>query len=125
MQRPADWDQGVELLFYEGFRAHSADESRRLVPPENTTVAPPAYCGAYQDGERKGRDACAVQGADTSFGRTMGPWTIHASWDGRGEDLGATERDEARRTVVAFDAAGVPVAWWDTKAHPDAAMAIE
>lgn len=125
VERPADWDQGAGLLAYSGFRAHSADERQSLVPPENATVARPAYCGAYQDGQRSGWDTCAVSGPDGSYGGDWGPWTIEASWDGRGEDLVETERAPERRTVVAFDAGGEPVAWWAGARHPDGAMAIE
>ena len=126
VERPADWDQGVELVYISGFRAHSADEDRRIVPPENTTIATPAYCGAYQDGVRKARDTCTVLAPFAPmYWDESWAWGIEASWDGWGDNLIEQERDESRRTVVAFNADGVPVAFWDTKAHPDARMAIE
>lgn len=126
-ERPADWDQGVELMFISGFRAHSADEDRQIVPPEGTDVEVPAYCAAYQDGVRKAGDSCTVITPYDPMYWDHGPydWGIEASWDGRGDDLIEQERDESRRTVVAFDDGGVAIAYWDTAAHPDAMMAIE
>lgn len=125
-ERPADWDQGAELVFISGFRAHSADETRDLVLPANVSLARPAYCGAYQDGVRKALDSCTVIAPyEPMYWDQSWDWGIEASWDGRGEDLVEQEQDESRRTVVAFDADGVPVAYWDTAAHPEAAMAIE
>lgn len=125
VERPADWDAGVMVLAYSGFRAHSADEEQSLVPPDNMTLPRPAYCGAYQDGVRQAGDTCAVADRDTRWGGDWGPWTIVASWGGRGEDLVETEQDPSRRTVVAFDGAGTPVAWWAGARHPDGSMVIE
>lgn len=126
VERPADWDEGEELVFISGFRAHSADEDRQIVPMEDSTLAAPAYCGAYQNGVRQVADTCSVISPySPQYWDHDHPWGIEASWDGRGDDLVEQEQDESMRTVVAFDAAGVPVAYWDTAAHPEAAMAIE
>jgi hypothetical protein len=124
--RPADWDQGTELVFISGFRAHSADEERQIVPPTNATLATPAYCAAYQDGFRDFGDSCTVISPyGPMYWEESWDWGIEASWNGRGEDLIEQERETSHRTVVAFDAEGAPVAYWDTASHPNAAMAIE
>jgi hypothetical protein len=41
-------------------------------------------------------------------------WAIEARWDGRGQRLSQdVEQHPEARTVVAFNAAGQVVAWWD------------
>jgi hypothetical protein len=109
VDRPVDWDRSPELVAYDGFRSHSADQEVAAAPEEQGTPEP-AGCAAYQDGKRDRLDTCEVHGPDTRFGRDEGPWTIHATWDGRGEDLIEQERDESRRTVVAYAADGAVVA---------------
>lgn len=89
IDRPEDWDRSPELVAYDGFRAHSADQEVAAAP-EDPGTSEPAGCAAYQDGRRDRFDTCEVRGPDTRFGRDEGPWTIHATWDGRGEDLIAT-----------------------------------
>lgn len=111
VQHPPGWDDTPEMTVVSGGRYHSADQDLGAAGPEG--VPRPAGCAAYQDGVRKGWDTCQVLDNVPRFGGG-GPenatWWIQASWDGRGEDLIEQERDESRRTVVAFDAAGSPVA---------------
>jgi hypothetical protein len=108
VDRPGDWDQSAELVAYDGFRAHSADQTVDAAP-RDAGLARPAGCAAYQDGRRDRFDTCAVVDADrrAPSGAT---WTVHATWDGSGEDLVAQERDEGRRSVVAYAADGTAVA---------------
>jgi len=122
---PPDFDGGEGMLAYSGFRAHSADEEQHLVRADDSQLARPAFCGAYQDGVRKAGDDCTVEDADTRWGEYWGPWTINASWDGAGEDLVETERNLQRRVVVAFSQDGQAVAWWAGARHADGSMAVE
>ncbi len=111
VERPDGWDATPEMTAVSGGRYHSADQ--HLVADGPSGVPVPAGCAAYQDGVRKGWDTCRVE-ADQRPDAAGSPagvgWTVMASWNGRGEDLIEQERDESRRTVVAFDADGNPVA---------------
>ena len=110
--RPADWDQTPVLEVFGGMRAHSADQELQA-GDAGWAKAVPVACQAYQDGRHARGDTCRVvtEAPVHWFGEGPRPtWYVDASWDGSGEDLIEQERDESRRTVVAFDAAAKAVA---------------
>ena len=112
--RPENWQQGVALTAYSGSKLHNANEGYSLRPPAGTAAPAPDHCIAYQSGEERKLDTCGVHGTDEGRGGVIGPWTLKASWDGDGERLHENvELHPERRTVVAFDAGGVVVAFWD------------
>lgn len=110
VDRPLDWNTTLSLVVFDGERSHSADQTLDAAPPANTSVPQPAGCAAYQDGRRSPYDSCAVEGPQYVPNGSKVPWTVRVHWDGRGEDVAEQERDESRRTVVAFADDGTPVA---------------
>lgn len=125
--RPADWNTGLALSAYAGGKTHSAHEDYDLRPLENGTQ--PSRCVAYQEAREDDRDSCTVYGPreDRDAGRTFGPWTIEATWDGAGERLHEdVELHPERRTVVAFDEKGAVIAHWDgLRRDPDGSFWTE
>ncbi len=114
--RPADWQSGAELVAFRGSKSHHADEAYGLAPVAGEAIAMPAHCVAYQEGRHHRLDKCAVVPGNVSLGgdgTVWGPWTLQVSWNGWGERLYEdVELHPERRTVVAFDDEGNPVAWW-------------
>lgn len=113
--RPGDWQTGEELVAFVGSKSHDAHQSYGLAPAAGDPEGTPVRCVAYQEGRHHRLDKCTVvPGNVTGWDDvTWGPWTLQASWSGWGERLYEdVELHPERRTVVAFDADGRPVAWW-------------
>lgn len=116
--RPEDWQTGAALVAFGGGKTHAADEVYTLRPPAAMPV--PAACIAYQDALREDGDSCAV------VPQANATWTLVATWAGKWQTLQDVEAHPERRTVVATDAAGAVVAYWDGMARaPDGAFYTE
>lgn len=126
--RPADWQSGARLVAFQGSKSHDADESYGLVPATGEPPGTPARCVAYQEGRHHRLDSCSVVPGNVTRwdGTTWGPWTLQASWSGWGERLHEdVEQHPGRRTVVAYDAEGRPVAWWAGEKAPNGLFSTE
>lgn len=133
MQLPADWDDGVALHTFSADARHSGAFGAEM---ENATLDRPAACRAYRTDMAVAQDTCVVRDPDeyeTStrlYPSRQGTWVIEADWAGcPGGDFNGCH-DEPRpehglRRVVAFDAAGIPVAFWDGVLSPGTRFATE
>jgi hypothetical protein len=119
---PQDWDSGQHLTVgSSGSKANGAGFTTFLSNGEGTV---PDFCVAYRDQGAIAKDWCSVAGGreithtsvdgtrkETSTWRTnqTPDWVALAGWDTQHDTVDFVPR------VVAFDAQGQAVAWWEGK----------
>jgi hypothetical protein len=118
---PEDWDSGVPMLPYQRGGTHSGAKQADLYPTSD--LARPAACAAFRDEVRHARDSCTLRDAEPRW-ENRSSWVAEPAWagcegGGWGGCPGDTYPDPYRPHVVAFDAAGRPVAWWNGTDAPD------
>ena len=117
---PPDWNTGVPLLAFQRSATHSGAAGANLYP--DGQLRQPATCVAYRDEGRDTRDRCEVRESKYSWEEEY-PWLAVADWAGcpGGNFNGCPGPPEPRYEgrVVAYDADGYPVAWWDGAEGPD------
>jgi len=122
-ERVDDWQSGVELVSYYSWRYHNGNAGDRLVHNDTDPLPLPASCQAHRGGEKFSKDSCLVRtGPDDEWGlRPDAAWTLLAAWAGGDCDADRTRGD----SIVAFDDAGRPVAWWDGRLDDGASVMTE
>ena len=125
--RPPDWDAALELQAHSTGRSHSGAFDARVFPPDGTEPTEPAACTAFRAESSYRSDECAVIRADSEHWFPIGnpPWGLMATWQGRAGDTADNPDPDLPRTIVAYDARGVPVAFWAGANHPEASHATE
>lgn len=125
--RPDDWDDGVELLAHSTGRAHSGAFDARVFPDDGEDLTLPAYCVAYRADTAHDTDKCTVitEASEHWYPVDDPPWGLMGEWRGRGRDTADDPDPDMPRTLVAFDAADQPIAYWDGAEHPDASHSTE
>lgn len=119
---PAGWNMGAELSTFEQGRTHAGGAQDRLYHNSTDPVDTPASCTAFRGGEAFSEDTCVVIREPRSvFGHTFGPWHLFATWKAGDNDADRNRGD----SVVAFDASGKAVAFWDGKMDPNGSFATE
>lgn len=76
----------------------------------------PDSCHVYANGTQVPGHVCRLDGPE-SYRQPLSPWTVKATWSGTGPAFYEPERKDAPPggiQVVAFDANGRPMAWWDS-----------
>lgn len=130
---PRGWDHGVPL---ESFYASARHSGAFTVDLENATLERPAACRAYRTDRAAVEDRCVVrdpEGYETSTRSSLnrnGTWVIEAGWAGcPGGDFSgcpsAPRPEHGTRRVVAFDADGHPVGFWNGTLSPGTLFATE
>jgi hypothetical protein len=124
-ERPGPWDSGVELVAHSTGRSHSGAFDARVFPEGDAEK--PAYCVAYRGAKQYGGDHCTVMTSDSEHWFPIGdpPWGLWGDWRGRGKDTADLPDPDLPRTLVAYDADGHPIAYWDGALHPDASHSTE
>lgn len=112
---PADWDAGVPMLPYQRGGYHSGGRAADLYPV--VELARPASCVAFRDEVRHDRDSCEMRDAEYSW-ENRSSWVAEPAWAGcvGGGWTGCpgdSYPDPYQQRVVAFDARGKAVAWWN------------
>lgn len=121
-ERPAAWDSGAELSTFEQGRSHAGGAQDRIYHNASTPIKVPASCIAYRAGKQYSEDTCTViPSPRTVFDRTFGPWHLYATWKAGDNDADRKRGD----SVVAFDAADKPVAFWNGRMEPGGSFATE
>lgn len=124
-ERPESWQAGQELLGHSSARYHSGGFEVRAFP--QAEAAKPESCKAYRADREYGDDSCSIITSNSEHWFPIGnpAWGVMAEWKGRGGDTADDPDPDLPRTVVAFDAQGVPVAFWAGTYHAEARHATE
>ena len=117
---PGEWNNTAPLLPSNLLSGHSGWRGAELQP--NGTVVRPTSCLAYRDDRSMARDSCGVRDAKYNW-ESHAEWVLEAFWAGcpGGDWNGCHEQTYPapyRCRVVAFDAQGHPLAWWDGAVGP-------